>query len=326
MSKAGKDRPRLGRGLSSLIPTVDFGASETETPAPPLAAADEDSIVASVATPEATAPPPKFGMIEIPVAKVIPNPHQPRRAFSETTLGELAASIKSTGLIQPIIVRPAGDQYELIAGERRWRAATLAGLEVIPAILRDVDGFAQAQMALVENIQREDLNPIDRARAYHALVTQLGLTQQELAGRLGEDRSSIANHLRLLDLTPSVQSIVAAGGVTLGHAKILAGIAGAAEQERYAQLVLTQGLSVRNLEKVVEGEKGKTEPVAPPPAPLSGAAAHVPDLEKSLTRQLGLRVQLRPAGKKGKGRLIVHYASLDEFDELMSRMGVRVEP
>jgi ParB family chromosome partitioning protein len=238
-------------------------------------------------------------------------------------LAELAASIKSTGLIQPIIVRVAGEQFELIAGERRWRAATLAGLTLIPAIIREVDGYAQAQMALVENIQREDLNPMDRARAYAALVAQLGLTQQELASRLGEDRSSIANHLRLLDLTSPVQSLVAAGSLSLGHAKVLAGIP-AGNQERFAQLVINQELSVRNLERAVEAER-TPQATPPPPVPLTGAAAHVPDLEQSLTRQLGLRVQLRPAGTKGKGRLIFHYSTLDEFDELMTRMGVRLE-
>jgi len=246
---------------------------------------------------------------------------QPRRSFDDSSLSELAASIKSTGLIQPILVRKVGQQYQLIAGERRLRAAKLAGLAVIPAIVRDIDTVTQAQMALIENIQREDLNPIDRAQGYHVLIEQLGLTQAELAGRLGEDRSSIANFLRLLDLSESVKTMIRDGKLSLGHAKLIAGIADTIEQERLANLVLLQGLSVRNLERAIK-EGPKQDAKRPP---LSGPAAHLQDLEKNISRQLGLRVQLRAAAKKGKGRLIIHYASLDQFDELLSRLKVSAD-
>jgi ParB family chromosome partitioning protein len=195
---------------------------------------------------------------------------------------------------------------------------------MIPAIVRDVDRFTQAQMALVENIQREDLNPMDRARAYQALMSQLGLTQSELAGRLGEERSGIANYLRLLELAPPVQAMVADGSISVGHAKVLAGVSDRAEQERYAQLVLAQGLSVRNLERAVESTNIPPAAATPPP-PATGSAAHLPDLEQALTRQLGLRVQVRAGRIKGRGRLILHYATLDEFDDLMKRMGVRID-
>jgi ParB family chromosome partitioning protein len=242
--------------------------------------------------------------------------------MNEASIAELAASLKATGLIQPIVVRKVGETYQLIAGERRLRAAKMAGLATIPAILREVDSFTQAQMALVENIQRENLNPIDRAQAYRTLMGQLGLTQAELAGRLGEDRSSIANHLRLLDLAEPVQAMVSDGRISLGHAKILAGVQDILEQERLANLVVTQGLSVRNLERLLQESTSRTAPAAP--APAAGSAYHQ-DLEKSLSRQLGLRVQLRAGTKKGKGKLILHYGTLDQFDELMNRLGVKPE-
>jgi ParB family chromosome partitioning protein len=177
-------------------------------------------------------------------------------------------------------------------------------------------------MALVENIQRENLNPIDRAQAYRTLMNQLGLTQAELAGRMGEDRSSIANHLRLLDLAEPVQAMIGDGRLTLGHAKVLAGVPDVLEQERLANLVVSQGLSVRNLERLLQD--GAKAPAEVPAAPKS-SAAHLLDLEKSLSGQLGMRVQVRSAAKKGKGRLVIHYGSLDQFDELLNRLGVLAE-
>jgi ParB family chromosome partitioning protein len=216
-----------------------------------------------------------------------------------------------------------GDGYQLVAGERRWRAARLAGLTALPAIVREIDGFAQAQMALVENIQREDLNPIDRALGYRTLIQQLGLTQAELAGRLGEDRSSIANFIRLLDLAEPVKAMVRDGRLSVGHAKLIAGVSDVLEQERLANLVVSQELSVRNLERAMQ----EAAPVAgaKPPPPAAAPSAHLQDLEKSIARQLGMRVQVRSASKKGKGRLVIHYASLDQFDQLMSRLGVQTE-
>ena len=320
MSKIlSKNKPRLGRGLSSLISVSELPV-ERELPQPEQTpgASDGQTVPIELAAPRPLA---DGSTLNVPLDVVVPNPHQPRRKMDESAIAELAASLKATGLIQPIVVRKLGEQYQLIAGERRWRAAKLAGLTTIPALLRDVDGFTQAQMALVENIQRENLNPIDRAQAYRTLMNQLGLTQAELAGRMGEDRSSIANHLRLLDLAEPVQQMIGDGRITLGHAKVLAGVPDVLEQERLANLVVTQGLSVRNLERLIqEGLKA----TAAAPAPTS-SSAHLSDLEKSLSRQLGLRVQLRAAAKKGKGRLIVHYGSLDQFDELLNRLGVTAE-
>src|SRR6185437_14215047 len=196
--------------------------------------------------------------------------------------------------------------------------AKIAGLTTIPAIIRNIDSFTQAQLALVENVQREDLNPLDRAVAYRSLVTQLGLTQAELAIRLGEDRSSVANFLRLLELAPPVQALVRDAKLSLGHAKLLAGVTNVKEQERLANLVVSQDLSVRNLERLIQ------QPTAAPAtkATPSGPSAHLQDLEKSFARQLGMRVQIHTGANKSKGRIVIHYASLDQFDQLQERLGI----
>jgi ParB family chromosome partitioning protein len=255
--------------------------------------------------------------LDVPVAAIAPNPHQPRRQFDEASLIELAASLKSNGVIQPIIVRRVDDRFELVAGERRLRAAKLANMTTIPAIVRELDSFTQAQMALVENIHREDLNPMERATAYRALIDQLGLTQAELAKRLGEDRSTVTNFLRLLDLAEPVRAMIRDGRLSLGHAKVLAGVSDILEQERLGKLVVSQGLSVRNLERLVQS------PAIPPSAtPTKHASAHLQELEKTFARHLGMRVQIRSGSNKAKGRVVIHYASLDQFDQLLEKLGV----
>lgn len=313
MSKLTK--PRLGRGLSSLIsmgdddPAAAVGADPLSSPAP---SALVDSSVGMSEVPLTAR------VITLSVAEVSANPHQPRREFSDSALAELAASLKQNGVIQPIVVRQAAGRYELIAGERRLRAAKLAGLTHVPAVVKEVDGLTQAQLALVENIQREDLNPMDRASAYKALLDQLGLSHAELAMRLGEERSTISNHLRLLDLAMPVRELVRQAKLTLGHAKVLAGVADVLEQERLGRLVAEQELSVRNLERLIQS--------VPTPAKGKGAAGpsnHIKELEKSISRQVGMRVNVR-SKQNGKGSLVIHYGSLDQFDELMGKLGVKV--
>lgn len=306
-----KPKSRLGRGLNSLISVSELPVGVDIPPA---------GQVTNASTPEPQTAAPAPGPLQIPTDQIAPNPHQPRREINQAGLADLAASLKSTGLIQPIVVRKTEAGYQLIAGERRLRAAKLAGLTTIPAIVRDVDAFTQAQMALVENIQREDLNPIDRAQAYKALTSQLGLTHQELAIRLGEDRSSITNYVRLLDLAEPVRELIRTGMLSLGHAKLLVGVQDVLEQQRLAELCITQELSVRNLERLLAGR-----PAEPAPARAAAQTPHLADLEKTIARQLGMRVQVRTSGKKGKGRLVIHYASLDQFDDLIKRMGISVE-
>ncbi len=303
---------RLGRGLSSLMSVSDL---PVEAEIPPAAAEIPQAAPQSVPPQRAAHTNPT----EIPVDLISPNPHQPRREMRDTSITELAASLKSTGLIQPIVVRKVPEGYQLIAGERRLRAAKQAGFTTIPAVVRDVDSFTQAQMALVENIQREDLNPIDRAMSYRILMNQLGLTQAELASRLGEDRSAIANFLRILELSAKTQMKLRDGQLSVGHAKVLAGVADMCEQDRLAELAVSQELSVRNLERLVQN--APPEPVAPKPAVQP--SAHLKDLETNISRQLGMRVQIKAGAKKSKGKLILHYSNLDQFDDLLQRLGIQ---
>ena len=313
MSELKKTKSRLGRGLSSLLSVSEIPVEVEVT---------EPTASTPVQAPGSTPPPAaSSSSTDIPIDRISANPHQPRRQFNETSLAELSASLKSNGLIQPIVVRRVADGYQLVAGERRLRAAKLAGMSAIPAIVREVDSFNQAQMALVENIHREDLNPMERAAAYRALIDQLGLTQAELASRLGEDRSTIANFLRLLELAEAVKAMIRDGQLSLGHAKVLAGVADVLEQERLAKLTVSQELSVRNLERLTQS--------ATTPQPTKGTkaepSAHIAELEKSFARQLGMRVQIRTGGNKSKGRVVIHYGSLDQFDALQERLGLSTD-
>jgi ParB family chromosome partitioning protein len=262
-------------------------------------------------------------MVEIETQQVRPNAHQPRRYFNDSSLQSLAQSIKVAGVLQPIIVSRQGDHYELIAGERRWRAAKLAGFDKVPAIVRPTDDGQRAQLALIENIHREDLNPIERGRAYKAILDRQQLTHQQLADQLGEDRSIVTNHLRLLELHPPVQELIIHGKLTLGHGKLLAAVLNPQEQLHYANLAVAQQLSVRKLEELLKTALPK--PKMSPDALLNPLSAHIADLERQISRDLQMRIQLQQAKKGGKGRLVIHYASLDQFDQLLARLNVKIE-
>lgn len=352
---AGTSASRLGRGLGSLIrvslpsPSVagnsapqsplprlsgsNTAASQNPAAAEPAAGGAASSTMLAAMAAKATAqeappPPPTGEPLLIPVNAIKPNPHQPRREISDATLAELAESIRANGVIQPILLRRdppaagASTSYTLIAGERRWRASQRAGLATIPAIVRQADEFTAAQWALVENIHREELNPIDRGFAYQSLMGQLGLTQADLSLRLGEDRSSIANYTRLLTLAEPAKNYLRTGELSLGHAKVLAGVPDVLEQTRLAELAVGQQLSVRNLERAVQKLKeGGTNPHADQ-APTAKPSAHYTELERRISSQIGLRVQLRAGRTKGKGKIVVHYGSLDQFDQLMEKLGV----
>lgn len=305
MSLEAKPKSRLGRGLSSLL-SISEHPVQREVPAPETSA---------------SASPAEHGSpVEIQLDLITPNPTQPRKHIDDSAVAELATSIKSNGIIQPVVVRQVDGGYQLIAGERRLRAARLAGLAAIPAIVRQVDSAMQAQMALVENIQRKDLNPMERAESYRALAGQLGLTQAELAGRLGEDRSSVANHLRLLDLPDTVRQLIRQAKLSLGHAKILAGVSDPVEQDRLANQVVLSDMSVRALEALASGTTAGPTSARQSPA----RSAHLIDLERTIARQLGMKVQVR-GSKKGRGRLVIQYASLDQFDQLLDRLGVKTD-
>ena len=306
--KTDKHRSRLGRGLSSLI----VGSTE-ETSLPIMREIGNESLSQSSDSAGS-----RSVVLEIPVRSIRPNPHQPRRQINSESIAELAMSIRNTGIIQPILVRTVDDGYELIAGERRWRATQLAELSTIPAIVREASPASQAEMALIENIQREDLNPIDRATSYRTLMDQLAITQAELADRLGEERSGIANYLRLLNLTEPVREQVRNGELSLGHAKLLASVEDILQQTALADNVVKNDLSVRNLERIIQNAPAR------PASQKTSPSAHLRDLETTLMAQLQMRVNVQTVGKKGGGRVTIHYTSLDQFDDLVRKLGVNL--
>jgi ParB family chromosome partitioning protein len=313
-----KNKSRLGRGMDSLlsIPGVPEPVIEDEMgEAKPMEEISAQPPASILASPIGT-----DGLFHVELERVVANPHQPRRTFEPAALAQLADSLKTSGLIQPIIIRPVESHYELVAGERRLRAARLAGLRTLPAIVKDIDRLQQAQLALIENIHREDLNPIERALAYRQLIDQMGLTQEELSVRLGEERSSIANFIRLLDLSDIARQAVIDRKISLGHAKLLTGVKDQTEQQRLTELVISQELSVRNLERLIAGTLKPTVK-----AIERATSAHITDLEKRLSRTLEMRVEVKQSRKGGRGRLVIHYASLDQFDDLLARLKFEVE-
>lgn len=243
-----KRRSGLGRGLAELLgegapESVFSGGERTDAPATSVAT----TAVSAVATTPALRP----GTVELPVTMVRPNPRQPRRGIQEEQLAELARSIESVGLIQPVIVRPLGDGYELIAGERRWRAAQMAGYTVIPAILREASDVESLELALVENVVRQDLNSVDEAFAFQVLLEDLGVTQEGLAAKVGKSRSAIANKIRLLELAAPVQEMLVDGSLSEGHGRALLGLRSRGDQVRLARKAARVGMSVRAVESEV---------------------------------------------------------------------------
>jgi ParB family chromosome partitioning protein len=289
-------RRGLGRGLSALIPGDLAG------------------------------PPPPSALIEIPLTEIVPNRRQPRTAFDEESLSALTASIREVGVLQPVLVRPAGDgTYELITGERRWRAAKRAGLPVIPALVREADEATSLEQALVENLQRDDLNPLEEAAAYQQLIEELGLTHEQVAARVAKSRAAITNTLRLFQLPPAIQRLVAEGRLAAGHARALLGTPDRAFQETLARRAVAEGLSVREVEEAVrarneltgleagDGEAGAragTAAVEAPKLPPPGLL----ELEELFSEHLDTRVKVRLRGKRGQ--VIVDFADLEDLERI----------
>jgi ParB family chromosome partitioning protein len=249
----------------------------------------------------------------IPVAGIEPHPGQPRRIFQEEALAELAASIQARGVIQPIVVRPHGHRFQIVAGERRWRAAQRARLHEIPAIVREFSDEETLEVALIENIQRQDLNAIEEAQAYRRLVEDYGHTQEELGRFVHKSRSHVANLLRLLDLPGKVQILVGTGQLSMGHARALIT---AHDPEGLAEEVVRRGLSVRETEKLAQ--VGKARKPRQPPIEIKGASADLAALERQLGDLLGLKVAIKH-GPKG-GQVVLVYSSLDQLDMICQRL------
>lgn len=291
-------RGGLGRGLDALLlPEHEEEAPETS----PALASGATSAVS-----------------EIAIERVSPGKHQPRNRIRDEGIEELAQSIRTQGVIEPIVVRPRPKgRFEIIAGERRWRAAQRAGLATVPAMVRDVDDKQAAALALIENIQREDLNALEEATALKRLLEDYGLTHETLAEVVGKSRTAVSNLLRLLNLSPTVREMLDEGQLEMGHARALLGLA-ESDQEIAARRVIARGLTVRQTEalvrRMIEGE----------PAPQPVSSADTRQLERSLSERLGARTSIA-AAKDGKGRIIIRYLDLEELDGILERLGVKVD-
>ncbi|HHW41244.1 MAG TPA: ParB/RepB/Spo0J family partition protein [Syntrophomonadaceae bacterium] len=277
----------LGRGLRALIPTVPEGAREVDE------------------------------IVELPLDKIEPGPFQARQDFDEESLSELAASIKTHGVMQPVVVRPLGDdRYQLVVGERRWRACRQAGLQNIPAVIRRVDDLASSEMMLIENVQRKDLNPLEEAQAYKRLIEEFGLTQDEISRRVGKSRPFIANTLRLLQLPPEVQALMAKGFLSAGHGKVLLGLSGPEQQSKLAEEIVRRGLSVRDTEKEAQRLQGaKKASKGARQKKDTRQDLELADLEERLRKLLGTKVRIK-TGRRG-GRIEIEFYSRDELARLL---------
>jgi ParB family chromosome partitioning protein len=290
---SGPRRKALGRGLNALLGSKPSTAPAVEPAAQPGEA------------------PPDGEIRHVPLAAIDVNPHQPRTEFAPEALEELSRSIKADGVIQPILVRPHGDRYLLVAGERRMRAAKAAGLETIPAVVRQIEDDKLLEIALVENIQREDLNPIEVAVALQRLAQALQLSHEELAQRTGKDRSTITNLLRLLRLPADIQALVAEKQLSTGHARALLALQDEEQQREVAQRILAKAMSVRQTEQLV---RQLLEP-APEPKPEEPPDPNIAAALEEMERALGTRVRLIARGPK-KGRIEIDYNSPDELERI----------
>lgn len=284
-------RRALGKGLSALLP-----ARNTSGPA---------------AAPVHTPAPATSGFVSLPVDSIEPNAEQPRTIFQQDRLEELAQSIRANGIIQPLVVQRHGDKYRIVAGERRWRAAKLADLAEVPAVVQDVAADRLLELALVENIQREDLNAIEIARALDRLVHDFHLSHDEIGRRTGKDRTTITNLLRLLKLPPEVQQLLSEQRLSMGHARAIAGLSDPQEQIELAEKVAAQGMSVRQVERLIthQGLRKVSDPVDPKEDPNVAAA------RQEMERALGVRVRIVAASTQ-RGRVEIEYYSVDDLDRI----------
>ncbi len=311
-------KSRLGRGLGGLIANAAPASPKNDSTKPPAA---PPAPSAGAASP----PPPAPGFQEIAVGAVEPSPYQARRDISAEQLNELAESIRSEGLLQPIVVRKHGDKFQLIAGERRWRAFQILKIKTIPARVVEASNASSAALGLIENLQREGLNPVEEAYGYASLIRDFDLTQEATAERVGKGRASVANALRLLSLDGELQGYLAKGLLSVGHAKVLLGVEDHAQRAILARRVIEEGLSVRGSEKLVQSHKtvpSATALHAPAPGrpvpPMETAA--ITSIEKKLTSHFGARVLVKHTPKRGK--IVIEYAGNEDLQRLLEKIGV----
>jgi len=305
-------KPALGRGLGALL-----GGSPVAKPPGPIPA---------TTTIPAAAPAldNRERVQRVPLTRIRACPFQPRKEFPAETLRELADSIKEQGIVQPLIVREQNGHLELIAGERRWRAAQLLGLSEVPVIVREADDRAVLELALIENLQRENLNPMEEAQGYAQLIQQFQLKQDEVASKVGKSRAAVANSLRLLKLSLPIQDFIRHGQLSVGHAKVILGLSDEKQQKLAADRILKDGLNVRQAEALVAKlQSREPQPVAKPGLTPLTKDAHVTDLENRLRERLGTKVHLRYA--HGKGALEIAFFSDDELERVLDILGVKAD-
>jgi ParB family chromosome partitioning protein len=263
---------------------------------------------------------------KVPLSEVHPCAFQPRKDFAPEAIQDLAASIKEQGIVQPLLVRKSADGYELIAGERRWRAAQVVGLSEVPVIVREATDAQLLELALIENLQRENLNPIEEALGYNQLLGQFGLTQEQVSTKVGKSRAAVANALRLLKLAPELQSYLRHGQISVGHAKVILGLVIEAEQKLAAERIIKDGLSVRETEELVAGMLGKSnasEGVRHSAKKTPPKDAHVADLERKLQERFGTRVALKY--KAGKGSVEIRFFNDDDLERVLQVAGIQMD-
>ncbi len=305
-------RRGLGRGLGSLIPTAPQSTDEP--------AGAEEATAGSLQATGGLAPVAGAYFAEIPVGQIRPNVVQPRQVFDEEAMAELVHSVKEIGVLQPVVVRRRGpDDYELVMGERRWRATQAAGLQVIPAIVRETDDVDMLRDALLENLHRSQLNPLEEAAAYQQMLDDFGCTHEELAGRIGRSRPQISNTLRLLKLSPAVQRRVAAGVLSAGHARALLGVSDPEVQDRLASRVVAEGISVRGLEEIVAMRD--TDGPAPRVVRKKPVAPGLVDLAERLSDRFETRVKVDLG--RSKGKITVEFGSIDDLQRIVDIMDPR---
>lgn len=300
---------RLGRGLSSLISVPEASAGGPEAALPAFPAIE-----------------PRPAGQSLKVDQLRPNGRQPRKDIDPGQLKALAESIRTSGILQPIVVRARdGGVFEIIAGERRWRAAQMAGLSEVPVVVREASDEQMLELALVENIFREDLNPIERALAYKQYSTEFGLSAEDVAQRLGEDRSTVANYLRLLDLPTEVKDWVAGGRLSMGHARCLLGLRSPSDLIQTAKLAMDRDLSVRALEQLVREKVSARADATRIAEAKEAKRPQIRSLEQAFVEALGTKVEISESRRKGSGKIVIHYSSLDDFDRVLERLGIQPE-
>lgn len=309
-------KPALGRGLSALLGGVSLTSKKPASPSDPPSIPTPDSSTGA------------FERIQrVPLPKITPCSFQPRKKFSDEALRELADSIREQGVVQPLVVRSKGEGFELIAGERRWRAAQMAGLADVPVIVREADDREVLELALIENLQRENLNPLEEALGYSQLVDQFQLTQEEVAGKVGKSRAVVANAMRLLKLPPQIQNYIRDDRLSVGHAKVILGLTNGEEQTLAAERVIRQGLNVRQTEDLVAqiqnrgNNEGTSKTSGKPGAPMPDA--HIADLENRLKERFGTKVLMRY--RHGKGAVEIRFFTDSDLERVLEVIGVKLD-